>query len=88
MALAVGGALLAALLLPKATLRSAHTTGSRKAAAAISKFTEQPIDIVRLNRPNLATPRLKDSDVACWVETKKEQDMLQSAVNLSKLILP
>ena len=30
MALAVGGALLAALLLPKATLRSAHTTGSRE----------------------------------------------------------
>jgi NitT/TauT family transport system substrate-binding protein len=43
---------------------------------------------VRLNRPNLATPQLKDSDFASWVETMKEQDMLQSAVDLNKPVLP
>ena len=59
-----------------------------KASSAISKFTKQPIDIVRLNRPNLATPQLKGSDFAWWVETMKQQDMLQSAVDLNKLVLP
>ncbi len=55
---------------------------------AISKFTEQPIDIVRLIRPKLATLQLKDSNVVRWIETTKEQDMLQSAVDLNKLVLP
>ncbi len=41
-----------------------------------------------LNRPNLATPQLKDSDFAWWVETMKQQDMLQSGVDLNKLVLP
>ena len=59
-----------------------------KASSAISKFTKQPIDIVRLNRPNLATPQLKGSDFVWWVETMKQQDMLQSAVDLNKLVLP
>ena len=59
-----------------------------KAASAISKFTKQPIDIVRLNRPNLATPQVKGSDFAWWVETMQQQDMLQSAVDLNKLVLP
>ncbi len=43
---------------------------------------------MRLNRPNLASPQLKDSDFTSWVETVKEQDMLQSAVDLSKLVPP
>ena len=43
---------------------------------------------MRLNRPNLATPQLKDSDFAWWVETMKQQDMLQSGVDLNKLVLP
>jgi len=59
-----------------------------KAAAAISKFTKQPIEIVRLNRPNLATPQLKGSEFAWWVETMKQQEMLQSALDLNTLVLP
>ena len=59
-----------------------------KASSAISKFTKQPIDIVRLNRPNLATPQLKPSDFAWWIETMKQQDMLQSSVDLNTLVLP
>lgn len=59
-----------------------------KASEAIAKFTKMPIDIVRLNRPNLATPQVKSSDFAWWVETMKEQDMLQSGIDLNKLVLP
>jgi NitT/TauT family transport system substrate-binding protein len=59
-----------------------------KASSAISKFTKQPIDIVRMNRPNLATPQLKPSDFAWWIETMKQQDMLQSSVDLNTLVLP
>jgi hypothetical protein len=43
---------------------------------------------VRLNRPNPAKPQLEDSDSAWWIETMKEQDMLQSGVDLNKLVLP
>ncbi len=43
---------------------------------------------MRLNRPNLAWPQLKDLEFVWWVETVKEQDMPQSAVDLSKLVLP
>lgn len=43
---------------------------------------------MRLNRLKLATPRLKDSDFAGWIEIMKEQDMLQSAGDLNKLVLP
>jgi NitT/TauT family transport system substrate-binding protein len=59
-----------------------------KAASAISNFTKQPIEIVRLNRPNLATPQLKPSDFAWWIGTMKQQDMLQSSVDLNTLVLP
>jgi hypothetical protein len=43
---------------------------------------------VRLNRPNLATPQLKHSYFAWRVETMKEQDVLQSGIDLNKLVLP
>ena len=59
-----------------------------KAAQSISKFTRQPIENVRLNRPSLSTPQLKGSDFAWWVETMKQQDMLQSPIDLNKLVLP
>jgi hypothetical protein len=43
---------------------------------------------VRLNRPNLAKPQLKDSYFAWWIETMKEQDVLQSGLDLNSLVLP
>jgi hypothetical protein len=43
---------------------------------------------VRLNRPKFATPQLKDPGFARWIKTMKEQDMLQSSVDLNKLVLP
>jgi len=59
-----------------------------KASASISKFTKQPIEIVRLYRPNIAAPALKGSDFAWWLEVMKQQDMLQAAVDLEYLVAP
>ena len=38
-----------------------------------------PIDLVRQTRPDIAKPELKGSDLAWWVETMKQQDMLQGS---------
>jgi len=59
-----------------------------KASVAISKFTKVPLEIVKLNRPNLSQPALKGADYAWWVDTMKQQDMLQSDIDVSKLVLP
>jgi NitT/TauT family transport system substrate-binding protein len=59
-----------------------------KASESIAKFTKMPIDLVRLTRPNIAKPELKASDFGWWVETMKEQNMLQSPIDLTKLVLP
>ena len=59
-----------------------------KASAAISKFTKQPIELVRLNRPNLSTPALKGADYAWWLDVMKQQDMLQAKVDPAQLVLP
>jgi NitT/TauT family transport system substrate-binding protein len=58
------------------------------ASQSISKFTKMPIDIVRLTKPDLAKPELKGSDLSWWIETMKQQDMLQGSPDLSKLVLP
>jgi NitT/TauT family transport system substrate-binding protein len=59
-----------------------------KASESISKFTKMPIDLVRLSRPDIAQPELKGSDFAWWVETMKQQNMLQAPIDLDKLVLP
>jgi NitT/TauT family transport system substrate-binding protein len=59
-----------------------------KATAAVAKFTKMPIDLVRLTRPNVSKTELKGSDFAWWVETMKQQDMLQGTIDLNKLVLP
>ena len=58
-----------------------------KASQSIAKFTKMPIDLVRLTRPDVAKPELKGSDLAWWVETMKQQDMLQSTLDLDTLVL-
>jgi NitT/TauT family transport system substrate-binding protein len=55
---------------------------------SISKFTKMPIDLVRLNKPSKSQPQLKGSDFAWWVEAMKQQGMLQSDIDLDKLVLP
>lgn len=59
-----------------------------KASASISKFTKQPLEIVSKNRPNISRPELKGSDFAWWIETMKQQNMLQGALDVSRLVLP
>jgi hypothetical protein len=58
------------------------------ATQSIAKFTKMPIDLVRQTRPDLAKPELKGSDLAWWIETMKQQDMLQGSPDLTKLVLP
>jgi len=58
------------------------------ASQSIAKFTKMPIELVRLTSPDVAKPELKGSDLAWWVETMKQQDMLQSTPDLDKLVLP
>ena len=59
-----------------------------KASQSIAKFTKMSIDLVRLNRPDVSQPELKGSDFAWWVETMKQQNMLQAPIDLDKLVLP
>jgi hypothetical protein len=47
-----------------------------------------PIDLVRLNQPSRSQPELKGADFKWWVETMKQQGMLQSDIDLDKLVLP
>ncbi len=59
-----------------------------KASQSISKFTKMPIDLVRLNRPSRSQPELKGADFKWWVETMKQLGMLQSDIDVNKLVLP
>ena len=59
-----------------------------KTSASVSNFTKQPLDIVRANRPNLAAPDLKAEQLAWWLDVMGQQGLLQTEINLSKLMLP
>jgi NitT/TauT family transport system substrate-binding protein len=58
-----------------------------KASAAIAKFTKQPLDLVKLTAPNHAEPALKPEQLAWWIDVMSAQKMLQSKLDLKKLIL-
>ena len=59
-----------------------------KTAASISKFTKQPIEIVRANVFSHASPTLKGADFTWWLEVMKQQDMLQAPIDVEKLVVP
>jgi len=59
-----------------------------KASAALSKFTKLPLEIAKLNRPNISQPALKPADYTWWIQTMKQQDMLQTEIDLNKIVLP
>ena len=59
-----------------------------KASQSISKFSKQPIELVRLNRPQISEPSLKGDDFKWWLEVMKQQDMLQGNLDPAKLVLP
>ncbi len=58
------------------------------ASQSIAKFTKMPIDIVRMNRPDLAQPKIKGADFAWWLDTMSQQGMLQGKVDLDRLVAP
>ena len=58
-----------------------------KASAAVSKFTKQPLELVKLSPPNYSEPVLKSEQLAWWIDVMKQQNMLQSQIDLTKLIL-
>jgi NitT/TauT family transport system substrate-binding protein len=59
-----------------------------KASASIANFTKQPLEIVRMNRPNLAAPELKTDQLAWWLDVMKQQNLLESQIDTAKLVLP
>ena len=59
-----------------------------KASVSIANFTKQPLEIVRLNRPSLAAPDLKADQLAWWLDVMKQQNLLQTEIVPSKLVLP
>lgn len=59
----------------------------QKASESISKFTKQPLDIVKVSRPNVAAPDLKPEGFAWWLDVMKQQNMLQSTVDPAKIVL-
>ena len=58
-----------------------------KASQSISKFTKQPIELVKANPPNYSEPDLKAEQLGWWIEIMSSQKMLQSKLDLTKLIL-
>jgi NitT/TauT family transport system substrate-binding protein len=59
-----------------------------KASASIANFTKQPLEIVKMNRPNLAAPELKPDQLAWWLDVMKQQDLLQTKIDTSKIVTP
>ncbi len=62
-------------------------TDRDKSDAAISKFTKQSIELVKASPPNKAEPVLKAEQLAWWIDIMASQKMLQSKVDLNKVML-
>ena len=58
-----------------------------KTSASISKFTKQPIELVMATPPNKSEPALKAEQLGWWIEIMSSQKMLQTKLDLNKLIL-
>ncbi len=59
-----------------------------KASVAWSKFTKVPLDVVRKVNADHADPKLAADDFAWWVQTMKQQGMLQGDIDVKKLVYP
>jgi NitT/TauT family transport system substrate-binding protein len=58
-----------------------------KASASISKFTKQPIELVKASPPNQSEPALKAEQLGWWIDVMSSQKMLQTRLDLNKLIV-
>jgi len=57
-----------------------------KAAAAISKFTKQPLELVKMVPPNQSTPALSGDQLKWWIDVMKQQNMLQTDIDLTRIV--
>ncbi len=62
-------------------------TDRDKASVSISKFTKQPIELVKASAPNQSEPALKAEQLAWWIDVMSSQKMLQTKLDLNRLIL-
>jgi NitT/TauT family transport system substrate-binding protein len=62
-------------------------TDRDKASTSISKFTKQPIELVKATVPNRSEPVLKAEQLSWWIDVMSSQKMLQTRVDLNKLML-
>jgi NitT/TauT family transport system substrate-binding protein len=58
-----------------------------KTAAAVSKFTKQPLELVKATVPNHSEPEIKAEQLAWWIDVMKQQNMLQTKIDLDKVML-
>lgn len=58
-----------------------------KASASITKFTKQPLDLVKATPPNQSEPNLKPENLSWWIDVMSSQKMLQSKLDTAKLVL-
>jgi NitT/TauT family transport system substrate-binding protein len=58
-----------------------------KASASIAKFTRQSIELVKASPPNRSEPALKAEQLAWWIDIMSSQKMLQTKVDLNRLML-
>jgi len=58
-----------------------------KASASMSKLTKQSLELVKANPPNRSEPALKAEQLAWWIDVMSSQKMLQTKLDLNKLIL-
>jgi NitT/TauT family transport system substrate-binding protein len=59
-----------------------------KEAEAQARFTKMSVDLIKKYPPSVSKPELKGDDFKWWVEVMKQQGMLQSEIDVSKLVLP
>jgi NitT/TauT family transport system substrate-binding protein len=62
-------------------------TDVEKRSASISKFTKQPIELVKATEPSQSEPGLKPEDLAWWIDVMSSQKLLQTKLDLNKLVL-
>jgi NitT/TauT family transport system substrate-binding protein len=59
-----------------------------KANDSVAKFTKMPMALVKANRASLSTPDLKPEQLNWWLDVMKQQGLLQTQVDPSKIVLP
>jgi NitT/TauT family transport system substrate-binding protein len=62
-------------------------TDRDRASAAIAKFTKQPIELVKANPPSYSEPELKPQQLNWWIDVMSSQNLLQTKLDLTKLLL-